>query len=49
MRNLLNFLVKYNYWFLFILLEVASFVLLFRFNRRASCMRRRAASPRIST
>ena len=33
MRNLLNFLVKYNYWFLFILLEVASFVLLFRFNR----------------
>ena len=33
MRNLLNFLVKYNYWFLFVLLEVASFVLLFRFNR----------------
>ena len=33
MRNLLNFLLKYNYWFLFILLEVASFVLLFRFNR----------------
>ena len=33
MRNLLNFLVKYNYWFLFILLEVASFVLLFRLNR----------------
>lgn len=33
MRNLLNFLVKYNYWFLFILLETASFVLLFRFNR----------------
>lgn len=33
MRNLLNFLVKYNYWFLFILLEVTSFVLLFRFNR----------------
>ena len=33
MRNLLDFLVKYNYWFLFILLEVASFVLLFRFNR----------------
>lgn len=32
MRNLLNFLLKYNYWFLFILLEVASFVLLFRFN-----------------
>ena len=33
MRNLLNFLQKYNYWFLFLLLEVASFVLLFRFNR----------------
>ena len=33
MRNLLNFLIKYNYWFLFLLLEVASFVLLFRFNR----------------
>lgn len=32
MRNLLDFLVKYNYWFLFLLLEVASFVLLFRFN-----------------
>lgn len=32
MRNLLNFLIKYNYWFLFILLEVASFALLFRFN-----------------
>ncbi len=32
MRNLLNFLVKYNYWFLFIILEVTSFVLLFRFN-----------------
>ena len=32
MRNLLNFLLKYNYWLLFLLLEVASFVLLFRFN-----------------
>ncbi len=32
MRNLLNFLIRYNYWFLFLLLEVASFVLLFRFN-----------------
>ena len=32
MRNLLNFLLKYNYWFLFILLEVLCFVLLFRFN-----------------
>ena len=33
MRNLLNFLIKYNYWFLFLLLEVTSFVFLFRFNR----------------
>lgn len=32
MRNLLNFLIKYNYWFLFILLEVFCFGLLFRFN-----------------
>ena len=32
MRNLLNFLLKYNYCFLFRLLEVISFVLLFRFN-----------------
>lgn len=32
MKNLLNFLIKYNYWFLFLLLEVISFVLLFRFN-----------------
>ena len=32
MRNLLNFLIKYNYWLVFLLLEVTSFVLLFRFN-----------------
>lgn len=32
MQNLLNFLIKYNYWFLFLLLEATSFVLLFRFN-----------------
>ena len=32
MRNLINFLLKYNYWFLFVILEVAGFVLLFRFN-----------------
>ena len=32
MRNLLNFFLKYNYWFLFILLEGISFALLFRFN-----------------
>ena len=32
MRNLINFLLKYNYWFLFVILEVASFVLFFFFN-----------------
>lgn len=32
MKNLLDFLIKYNHWFLFILLEVISFALLFRFN-----------------
>ncbi len=32
MRNLLTFLFKYGYWLLFFLLEVISFVLLFRFN-----------------
>jgi rod shape-determining protein MreC len=32
MRNLLEFLTKYNYWFVFLLLEIISFVLLFRFN-----------------
>lgn len=32
MRNLLDFLSKFNHWFLFIVLEVISFVLLFRFN-----------------
>ena len=32
MRNLLNFLIKYNSWILFLLLEVACFILLFRFN-----------------
>ena len=32
MRNLLDFLLKYNYWFLFVILEVISFALLFRFN-----------------
>ncbi len=32
MRNLINFLIKYNYWLLFILLEVASLTMLFRFN-----------------
>lgn len=33
MRNLLNFILKYNHWFLFILLEAISLVLLFRFNK----------------
>ena len=32
MSNLLDFFLKYNNWFLFILLEVISFALLFRFN-----------------
>ncbi len=32
MRNLLEFLAKYNHWMLFVVLEVASAVLLFRFN-----------------
>lgn len=31
-RNLLNFLFNYGYWLLFLALETASFVLLFRFN-----------------
>lgn len=33
MRNLLNFLVKNNHWFLFILLEAICILLLVRFNR----------------
>ena len=32
MRNLLDFIVEYNYWFLFLFLEAVSFVLLFQFN-----------------
>ena len=32
MRNLLNFLIKYNHWFLFLFLEVVCFILLIRFN-----------------
>ena len=32
MRNLIDFLVRHNHWFLFILLEVLSFVLLFHYN-----------------
>ena len=32
MRNLINFLIRYNYWLLFFLLQAVSFSLLFRFN-----------------
>ncbi len=32
MRNLLDFLAKYNYWFVFVALEVVSLVLLFQHN-----------------
>lgn len=32
MRNLLDFLSRHNHWFVFVLLEVLSFVLLFRYN-----------------
>ena len=32
MRYLLKFLIKYNYWFLFIFLELIAFALLVRFN-----------------
>ena len=32
MRNLLNFLLKYNSWFLFVALEAVCLALLFRFN-----------------
>ena len=32
MRNLLDFLIKYHHWFVFILLEVISGVLLFQYN-----------------
>jgi len=31
-KNLIDFFTRYNYWFLFLLLEVISFVLLFQFN-----------------
>ena len=32
MRNLLEFLAKYNHWFVFLILEVVSIVLLFQYN-----------------
>ena len=32
MRNLIDFITRYNHWFVFVILEVVSFVLLFKFN-----------------
>lgn len=32
MKNLIEFFAKYNHWFVFIILEVVSFVLLFQYN-----------------
>ena len=32
MRNLIEFLAKYNHWFVFVLLEVVSAILLFKYN-----------------
>ena len=32
MRNLLEFLTRYNHWFVFVLLEIFSLVLLFQYN-----------------
>ena len=32
MRNLLDFLARHNHWFVFVLLEVISAVLLFKYN-----------------
>ena len=32
MHNLLEFFAKYNHWFVFVILEVVSFVLLFQYN-----------------
>lgn len=32
MHNLIEFLAKYNHWFVFLILEVVSFVLLFQYN-----------------
>ena len=36
MRNLLDFLQKYHHWLIFILLEVVSGVLLFKYRTRSS-------------
>lgn len=32
MRNLIDFITRYNHWFVFVILEVVSLVLLFKFN-----------------
>lgn len=32
MRNLIDFITRYNHWFVFVILEVVSIVLLFKFN-----------------
>lgn len=32
MRNLIEFIKKYNHWFVFVVLEIVCFVLLFKFN-----------------
>ena len=32
MHNLLEFLQKYNHWFVFVILEVVSMVFLFQYN-----------------
>ena len=32
MRNLIDFITRYNHWVVFVILEVVSFVLLFKFN-----------------
>ena len=32
MRNLLDFLSRHNHWFVFLLLEVVSLTLLFKYN-----------------
>lgn len=32
MRNLIDFITKYNHWFIFVILEALSLILLFRFN-----------------
>ena len=38
MRNLLDFLARHNHWFVFVLLEVISAVLLFKYNSYQGCV-----------